>query len=151
MCLCLPFTNHERSALSSATKSNLKKSDEKERLRKKIGELDGSFWFLDRMRYWFVDRKRSLLFPFRFCSSFIAHARAKRRSNELNLRFTRASDGSFGRRLQALRDAASVSFLSKGIRPFSIAAKRRNCIHVWRRNANRFRALSWLLPFRFLL
>ena len=51
--LCLPFANHERSALSSATKN--KKSDEKERLREKIGELDDSFWFLDRMRYWFVD------------------------------------------------------------------------------------------------
>ena len=25
-----------------------------------VSELDDSFWFLDRMRYWFVDRKRSL-------------------------------------------------------------------------------------------
>ena len=44
-----------------------------------------TFWCLDRMRYWFVDGKRSLPFPFRFCrSSSIAHVRAKRRSNELD-------------------------------------------------------------------
>ena len=28
-----------------------------------MGKLDDNFWFLDRMRYWFVDRKRSSLFP----------------------------------------------------------------------------------------
>ena len=70
-----------------------------------------------------------------------------RKGGRTNSRFTCVSDGSFGRKLQAHRDAVSVSFLSKSlkkrIRLFSIAAKRRKCIRVWRRKANRFRALSW--------
>ena len=39
---------------------------ERETERKIISELDDSFWFLDRMRYWFVhvDRKRSLTLSF---------------------------------------------------------------------------------------
>ena len=51
VCLCLPFANHERSALSSATKINLKKSDERD--WEKIGELNDSFWFLrDKCQEW---------------------------------------------------------------------------------------------------
>ena len=105
VCLCLPFANHEWSALSSATKN--KKSDEKERLlRKKIGELDDNFWFLDRMRYWFVDRKRSSTLSFPLLLA--VHCTCSGKKEVKRAQDSHAFQMRARRTLQALKDTASV-------------------------------------------
>ena len=66
------------------------------------------------------------------------------KGGQTSSRFIRVSNGSFGcfKCSETLR--VSSPFLSKSLsRHFSIAAKRRKCIHVWQRKANRFRGLSW--------
>ena len=111
LCLCLPFANHGRSALSSATK--YKKSDEKERLRENNWRARRQLSLvLYRMRYWFMDRKRPLLFPFRFCCARRPLHMRRRKGGGTSSRLTHVSDGSFGRTLQSLRDAASVLALT---------------------------------------
>ena len=135
MCLCLPVAN--RTICPLFRHEQEKRWERATERKKEIGEIDDSFWFLDGKRY--------SLFPFRFCSPYIAHARAKRRSNELKIQSRFRWE--FGRMLRALRDAASVlafpwiKIFEEG--PSLFAAKRRKCKHVRRRKANKFRGLSW--------
>ena len=118
-----------------------------ERLRKKLASSTTAFGFWTEcdIGLW---TESDLYFFLSASARRPLHMRG-RKGGRTSSRFTRISDGSFGRRLQALRDARSVSelFLSKSLQkvigPFSIAAKRRKCIHVWRRKENRLWALSW--------
>ena len=105
VCLCLPFANHEWSALSSATKN--KKSDEKERLRK-------NNWRARRQLLVFGPNAILVCGPKAIFISFLSasarrslHMR-RRKGGQTSSRFTRVSDGSFRRTLHALGDAASV-------------------------------------------
>ena len=85
-------------------------------LRKKIGELDDSFWFLDRMRYWFVDRKRSspLSFPLLLAVHCTCSGKKEvKRAQDSHAFQTGALEERF-KRSETLR--VSLPFLSKSLK-----------------------------------
>ena len=106
MCLCLSFANHERSALSSATKN--KKSDEKERLREKEWRARRQLCVFGLNAILVCGPKAIFTLSFPLLLIVTALLMGGRKGGRTSSRFTRVSDGSFGRTLQVLRDAASV-------------------------------------------
>ena len=105
VCLCLPFANHEWSALSSATKN--KKSDEKERLlRKKLVSSTTAFGFWTECDI--GCGPKAIFNSFLSASARRPLHMLRRKGGQTSSSFTLVSDGSFRRTLEALRDAASV-------------------------------------------
>ena len=105
---------------------------EQEKQREKETELDDSFLFLDRMQYcnWFVDGKRSSLFPFRFCSLSIAHAPGKRRSSELKIH-TRFQMGALVERFKcSVTLRVSLPVLSKSLKKALLYRCKKEKVHT---------------------